>query len=224
MSALRFHHRPSEQGGIAILLALTLITLMGAMVLSLSRDTLRDVAIVGNEAIGRKAAEAADAGVDWAVMWAQGTGGPGERQVVLDAVNDLSYAIADHSLWIPGTDATLNTQGTGNYSPAGYLRVYIDPNPGSTDMIMDNSNYAQTSNVRQQFNLEVRYLAPYPLADTSALSQSKSTGGGSTGAERHYFLIRSVGRANIYTDPNDTSSPVLWSFLGRREALVDIVF
>lgn len=215
--------RHSERGGVTILLALILLTTMGVMVFSLSRDSLREVAITGNESLGRKAAEAADSGIDWTVMWGLGNGSSTDQAAISNAIYQLSTAIGDPTLRTQGTDATLNTQGTGYMSNTGtgILRTYIYPSTQGQDLNPSTSNYTQQSVVQQAMELEVRYLGPYPLPNTGGISISKSGGGGATGSQRFFFLIRSTGRANVNpTSPSFTSAAQ--SFIARRDAIVDI--
>lgn len=210
--------RSGEHGGITILLALVLLTMLGAMVFSLGRDSLREIAITGNESLGRKASEAADSGIDWAIMWGQGNGATTDQTAVRQAIDTLSYAIADANLRTTGPDGTANTQGSGYMSDSGsgILRAYIYPSSTASDLSLTTSGYTQTSVVKQAMELEVRYLGPYPLANTGALTASKVTGGGNTGAQRFFFLVRSTGRANV----GNTGQ----SFIAKRDAIVDITF
>jgi hypothetical protein len=217
MSPLR-SSRSHEQGGITILLALVLLTMLGAMVFGLGRDSLREIAITGNESIGRKAAEAADSGIDWTIMWGQGNGASADQASVRQAIDTLSYAIADATLRTSGPDGTANTHGSGYMSDtgSGILRAYVYPSSTTSDLSLSTAGYTQTSVVQQAMELEVRYLGPYPLANTGALTASKVTGGGNTGAQRYFFLVRSTGRANV----GNTGQ----SFIAKRDAIVDITF
>lgn len=210
--------RRQEAGGITILLALVLLTLLGAMVFGLGRDSLREIAITGNESLGRKAAEAADSGIDWTVMWGLGNGTTADQQAVYSAINQLSLAIADPALRTQGTDATTNSKGTGYMSNTGtgILRAYIYPSTAGVDLSPSTAGYTQQSVVQQAMETEVRYLGPYPLANTGAITSSKTSGGGSTGSRRFFFLVRSTGRANV----GNTGQ----SFIARRDAIVDITF
>lgn len=64
--------RPSrfdEVGGITIIVALVLISVMGAAAVGLSRSSIRELAITGTLVQGTKADKAADAGLDWFVTW-----------------------------------------------------------------------------------------------------------------------------------------------------------
>lgn len=209
--------RRHERGGIAILLALVLLTLMGAMIFGLGRDSLREIAMTGNESIGRKAAEAADSGIDWTVMWALGNGTTPDQAAIRTALDTLSKAIADPTLRTTGTDATLNSRGSGYMNvDTGILRTYVYPDSTTSDLSLSNAGYSQTSEVQQAMEVEIRYLGPYPLANTGALTAGKASGGGATGAQRYFFLVRSTGRANIGTAGQ--------SFTARRDAIVDITF
>lgn len=214
--------RRRQSGGITILLALTLLAVMGSMAFGLSRNSLREIAITGNESTGRKAAEASEAGMDWGVMWMLGNGITTEQLAINAAVKNLVRAIDDPTQRVLGTDATLSVTGTGTLSPNGYLRSYIYPASSSSDMYLSTSGLSQTtSQARESFNLEVRYLGPNPLDNTSAITTSKASGGGATGAQRYFFLIRSIGRANIYTDPTNVSGTPLYSFVAQRECIVE---
>jgi len=219
--------RARERGGVTILLALILLTTMGVMVFSLSRDSLREIAITGNESLGRKAAESADSGIDWTVMWgldSRGIAGT-DKQAVFNAVNQLSLAIADPTLRVQGVDGTLNTQGTGymSNSGTGILRAYVYPSTSGTDLNPSTANYTQKSVVQQAMEIEVRYLGPYPLGNTGAISSSKASGGGATGSQRFFFLVRSTGRANV-NPGNQLFTSASQSFVARRDAIVDITF
>ncbi|WP_243324547.1 hypothetical protein [Geothrix sp. SG200] len=209
--------RNREKGGIAILLALVLLTLMGAMIFGLGRDSLREISITGNESLGRKASEAADSGIDWTIMWGLGNGASPDQAAIHKAIDDLSKAIADPTLRTSGIDGTLNTQGTGYMNKdTGVLRAYIYPASTTSDLSFSNAGYTQSSVVQQAMELEVRYLGPYPLANTGALTAGKASGGGATGAQRYFFLVRSTGRANVGATGQ--------SFVARRDAIVDITF
>jgi hypothetical protein len=209
--------RHQERGGITILLALVLLTMLGAMVFGLGRDSLREIAITGNESLGRKAAEAADSGIDWTIMWGMGNGISADQEAVQTAIDTLSRAIADPTLRTAGADGTMNTQGSGYMNvDTGILRAYIYPASTTSDLSFSNAGYTQSSVVQQAMELEVRYLGPYPLANTGALTASKASGGGATGAQRFFFLVRSTGRANV----GNTGQ----SFAARRDAIVDITF
>lgn len=210
-------NRRHERGGIAILLALVLLTLMGAMIFGLGRDSLREIAITGNESIGRKAAEAADSGIDWTIMWGMGNGTSADQTAIRTAIDTLSQAIADPTLRTSGVDGTMNLRGTGYMNQnTGILRAYVYPTSTTSDLSFSNAGYTQSSVVQQAMEVEVRYLGPYPLANTGALTAGKSSGGGATGAQRYFFLVRSTGRANV----GDTGQ----SFAARRDAIVDITF
>lgn len=62
--------RDPQAGGIAIVVALILLGVMGAAAFSLSRNTIRELAISGTVIQGTKAESAADAGLDWFMLWA----------------------------------------------------------------------------------------------------------------------------------------------------------
>jgi hypothetical protein len=119
----------SQQGGMTIIMALVLVSVLGAAVFSLSRNVVRELSMGGTAIQGEKAAAAADAGLDWAIVWAQGcisnvvyTGAnqtPINGQLAL--VNGLKNGLAGVNLGLPITihgaaDATMTIDngGAGN--------------------------------------------------------------------------------------------------------------
>ena len=58
-----------ERGGITILVALILLGMMTLGAFAMAKNSLREVAVTGNTWQAAKAAEAADAGLDWFVVW-----------------------------------------------------------------------------------------------------------------------------------------------------------
>jgi hypothetical protein len=70
--------KASQRGGMALLLALTLLVIMTAAALGASRDVVRELSLCGDGLQGDLAACAADAGVDWFLAWCSGDG-PGRE-------------------------------------------------------------------------------------------------------------------------------------------------
>jgi type II secretory pathway component PulK len=64
-----WNKRPYERGGIAIMVALILITLLTVMSLSLARSSIREIAITGTSYRATQTNVTGDSGLDWAVTW-----------------------------------------------------------------------------------------------------------------------------------------------------------
>jgi type II secretory pathway component PulK len=64
-----WNKRSHERGGIAILVALILITLLTVMSVSLARSSIREIAISGTSYRATQTNVTGDSGLDWAVTW-----------------------------------------------------------------------------------------------------------------------------------------------------------
>ena len=200
MTTRAHQNRSGEQGGIAILVALILLSIMSVGAFGLSRNTLRDIAITGNETVGRKAFEAADSGLDWVIVWGNSHSTPvtTAQTTLRTQIDTILDAIDNVPLRVVGTDATSNTTGSGNTSSVtGTYRVYLDSATLQSDLVASTANYKQVSSVVPAFDLELRFLGFYP------------------GTKKSLWMVRSTGRANIGATGQ--------SFLSSREALVELV-
>lgn len=200
MTTRAYQTRQGEQGGIAILVALILLSIMSVTAFGLSRNSLREIAITGNESVGRKAFEAADSGLDWVITW----GHPGATPVstaqttLRTQMNAILDAIDNSSMRVLGADATSSTAGSGNTSNVtGTYRVYLNSATLQSDLVASTANYKQSTVVVPAFDLEVRFLGFYP------------------GTKKSVWMVRSMGRANVGTTGQ--------SFLSSREALLEYV-
>lgn len=61
--------RPAERGGITILVVLSLLVLITAAAVGMSRNSMRELMIVGSSRQAANVRQAADAGLDFAVLW-----------------------------------------------------------------------------------------------------------------------------------------------------------
>lgn len=201
-----------EQGGITILLALSLVVLMGAMAFTINREVLRELSITGNESVGRKASEAANSGVDWGITWAYSNGSSADQLAIRAAFLALVDAVDQEGARVVGVDASPNVKGTGNTSPVGYHRIYMYHDATSTDLLHSKTGYTQDTVVQQAFDLEIRYLGSVPLASGGAITTSKDQ---QAGNKRYYFLFRSLGRADIGSTGQ--------SFIAQRDAITEYI-
>jgi len=138
-SALAFQSR--QQGGLTIIMALVLVSVLGAAVFSLSRNVVRELSMGGTVIQGEKAAAAADAGLDWVIIWGQGyiSGG------VYAASNPTpTYG---QSALVTGLTSAMGGSNTG-------LPITIHGAADAT-MTLDNGGAANTT---QNFDIELRCL------------------------------------------------------------------
>ncbi len=63
------YRRPSESGGITIVVALMLLILLTTAAVGMSRNALRDIVTVGFGRQGAMARNVAESGVEWAIYW-----------------------------------------------------------------------------------------------------------------------------------------------------------
>lgn len=130
-----------QEGGLTIIMALVLVGVLGAATFSLSRNVVREMSMGGNVMLGEKAAAAADAALDWVIVWSQGQ------------VNSADYTAAN-----PTTGQTALVTGISNAMNGINTDVPIVIS-GASDAAMriDNGGAAGTT---QTFDVEVRYLGP----------------------------------------------------------------
>lgn len=194
------HSRKAEQGGLTILVAIILLSVATVAAIGLSRDSIREALITGNEGTGRKAYEMADSGLDWVVTW-------GSPYVVLQS--DAAKDVAEKSLLTGMSnllDAIDNESLRGSYMDAtGTLNLKLLGSTTGGSMVPKTTTWLQGSAVKPSFDVEVRYLGPYELANTGRGPLIKNT--------RSLWLVRSSGFATVGTMP----------FVSRREATVDYI-
>ncbi|HJU84610.1 MAG TPA: hypothetical protein VJ600_10400 [Holophagaceae bacterium] len=220
MTTLHRSSRKHEQGGIAILIALTLLSVMTIAAFAVSSDSLREINITGTESTGRKASEAADSGIDWVVAWSNPDAltfpSSGAEKSIQLAMGDLINALETQPA-STSTDPQPNDPFQSDYTSyrilnttTGSLRVFLrsgDSAYQNTSMQMAKKGdvgFQQDTVVQQAFDVEIRYLGP-SLINTSSGQKAKKRG--------TLFMIRTVGRANI----GQTGQ----SFIAKREVLVD---
>lgn len=202
--------RAAEAGGITILLALILLAVMTVAAFGLSRNTLREIAITGNEAIGRKTFETADSGLDWIITWGNPYATPATpAQTQLNVAMNLALDALDNpGLQTVGDDSELDRiTGTSNVGPEGSYRVFLHPENASisgSDLSVDQTNAKQVSELKPSYDLEARYLRVLPSLSTSLLATQGKT---------YLWLVRSRGRVQV-----GDSGQV---FLSRREAVME---
>ena len=205
--------RASERGGITIIIALVLIIVMSLAAFSLSRNSIREMASAGSIIQGDKASAAADAGLDWFVVWSH----PDNVSLAManpSAIgnNALAKAITDIKSpnWYTAlsNDNLLASTASNRAWDMAALVTSQESQMASNDMVFDNSANAtvlQSKNntgnpVVQRFDLQVRFLGFQPVV---------LTGGG--------------GNASGGTNPNAISSQdTAWQVTSTGNAAVPI--
>lgn len=190
MSAQNQHRIRRESGGIAILLALVLLSIAAVTSVSLSRTALREALITSNESTGRKAYEMADSGLDYLITWSN-TG----YAAAPDAT--AKTLAANYQTLLNAIDPANNTF-TG-MSADGSIKMTMLASAVGGDLTPGTTGYLQSNSVvTPAFDLELWYLG-HPFATP------KSKGSA-------FYMARSTGRSNIGTTGQ--------SFISLREALV----
>lgn len=172
--------RPRERGGVTILLALILLIVMGAAALGLNRNTLRELAMVGNLVQGEKAGAVADAGLDWVIIWGQGAW-----------MKEPDFASAHATGNQAALVATLKTAvRTGQTTPWTL----------AADATMTMAGKSGTTTTAQSFDLSIQPLGALTGQGTAASSNNNEASGNTdpnSGFLRStQWLITSVGKAN----------------------------
>lgn len=221
-----FHDR--QKGGMAIILALILLSIMGASAFSLTGHSLREIATTGNESTGQKASESADAAIDWVIVWSNPksiydaagvlrTDGTAVQNSLRASMDYLINAIDLAAAQTVGTDPKASSAAGSGYAAygnvsdtSGTMRVFFRSldYPG-TEMYLakqGSTGFSQTSDVVQSFDTEIRYLGR-PLGNRASGYKAQTKG--------RLFLLSSIGRATV----GNTGQ----SFIARREALMDYI-
>jgi Tfp pilus assembly protein PilX len=216
--------RNREQGGIAILTVLMLLVLATVVAFAMGRVTIRELAVSGTTWQGAKASEAAEAGLDWFILWSnpdnQNLAAERHRQNLVEALTRLNA----QSTW---SDPSINTYllDSGKTWDRA-VRIPSSETDTDSDMVFANSgtgfrqSSATTGNsVVQSFELTLRYLGT-PLINTVSSGTGSTTGVGSgkTGRQLNLYQLQSTGRASVPIGGSD-----YMRFLAHREMFVTVV-
>lgn len=193
--------KQSQQGGLTIVMALVLVAVLGAATFSLSRNVVRELSMSGTVVQGEKAASAADAGLDWVIVWGQGH------------VDDAQYVTAS-----PAAGQKTLVQGI-NDAMAGINTGAPIVISGDSDATMRVNTLASAATT-QTFDVELRFMgvgwgnAPIGGAggdsNNAGASNNKKAGGGSSTPVGWRAIV--TGKAT----PNGSSSQV---YQAQREVV-----
>lgn len=193
----------SQQGGLTIIMALVLVGVMGAAAFSLSRNAIRELSMAGTIVQGGKAGAAADAGLDWVIIWAQGS-------VSKSAFDGASPVTGELTLYTKMNDILGSTTG---HFPATLV--------GSADPAM-TLDHGGTAPSKQDFDIEIRYLGDLPATsvpgseNSSNSAASGNTQGGASSFPDHVWRMVSTGRAT----PNGTTQ----TYTAQRELMATVPY
>ncbi len=133
-------HR-SEAGGVTILVVLTLLALLTVAAMGMSRNSLREIMIVGSSRQAANVRQTADAGLEFAVLWSNPSNTP------------VGASSSDYQ-----TQARLLLQ---NQELQGTYQSVSGGAPTTDTILYENADY------RQAFNLQLLRLGKLPAAKTS---------------------------------------------------------
>ena len=202
-----------QRGGITIVVALVLIVLMSLAAFSMSRNSIRELATSGSILQGGKATEAANAGLDWYVVWSQ----PDNAQAALSsstatgnqnlakAMRDLTTYGANWYGALSSDSLLASTSSSRNWDMAAAI-TSNESQTATNDMVFDNTaagvvKQAGNNNgnpVVQRFDLFVRYLGVVQSSVSSTgNAASGGTAAGSSSPGERYYQVVSTGNAAV---------------------------
>jgi type II secretory pathway pseudopilin PulG len=115
--------RPSEAGGITIVVALMLLVLLTIAAVAMSRNSLRDIVTSGFTRQGAMARNAADSGIEWGIYWIDLENSATAGVTALKLANLKAGLLLDPTLSGKARDVDTFVPGTSNpndtYSPGG---------------------------------------------------------------------------------------------------------
>ncbi|NTW84662.1 MAG: hypothetical protein HGB30_00705 [Holophagaceae bacterium] len=112
------YRRPSEAGGITIILALMLLVLLTVAAVGMSRNALRDITAVGFGRQGAMARNVADSGLEWAIHWLDPENGKVANEGSALHLTNLKAALLQ-DLTLAGVAKAVQAGNPTNYSPGG---------------------------------------------------------------------------------------------------------
>lgn len=212
--------RRSELGGITILTTLGLLVLLTVMIFSLGKNSLRELTVTGTTWQAAKASEAAEAGLDWFVLWANPDNASSatafKRDQFLSALQQLN---AGGGAWM--NNSYHQPAATKDWDRSAVLES--QPTETTSDMVFANSGtgFSQSSSttgnqVVQSFDVFFRYLGT-PLVPTvsSGAGSPAGPGSGQTGRALILYQVQATGKASI-----PIGSAAYMTYRAHRESYV----
>ena len=122
--------RPSEAGGITIVVALMLLVLLTVAAVAMSRNSLRDIVTSGFTRQGAMARNVADSGIEWSIYWIEQENSATAGVTALKMANlsdgllndtTLSGRARDVTSFVPGTSSSNDIYAPGGTPPADLM-------------------------------------------------------------------------------------------------------
>jgi hypothetical protein len=112
------YRRPSEAGGITIILALMLLVLLTVAAVGMSRNALRDIVTVGFGRQGAMARNVADSGLEWSIHWLDPENGKVANEGSALHLTTLKAALLQDPT-LAGVAKAVQAGDPTDYSPGG---------------------------------------------------------------------------------------------------------
>ena len=181
-----------ERGGITILVALILLGMMTLGAFAMAKNSLREIAVTGNTWQAAKAAEAADAGLDWFVVWTH-------------PANSAAASTTQRTNLVAGLRAIEDeTDPPPAGKPWDRSITLVSADADITDDLVFNTARADVSQSKssgnattQAFDLTVRYLGEEPASLTTGTTVFDAGKGGKKPARDLKWQAQGEGRASI---------------------------
>jgi|GEM_PF-461794 len=196
-----FHLRRSEQGGVTILTVLGLLVLLSVLSFNLGKNSLRELTSTGTVWQATKASEAAEAGLDWFLLW---TNKDNWSNATSQGRNTLVTAFQQMNT--TGSWQSMTNIST-TYPNDRNVLIRSTELDANSDMVLSNTDatyylQAATGNVTvQSFDIGFRYLGDPGVAIISgAAGGSGNTAGnttGRTGQNVNLYQVVSRGKASV---------------------------
>ncbi len=183
------HRLRRQRGGMTIVMALILLVVLSLAAFSLSRNAIRELTTSGHLIQGDKAAEAADAGLDWYLVWslpanttlAYSTTASVGNNTLAKALTDLTAL--DWHTRLANDGLLLNTSSSMDWDRAALVSSQ-EGQTASNQMVFDNTSSSAVyqaknsggSPVVQRFDLQIRWLGKDDLSLTGTASGSNGSG------------------------------------------------
>lgn len=211
----------SQRGGITIVMALILLTVMGAGAFTLSQNTLRELAITGSVSQQAKAENAADAGLDWFVVWAH------PENVIATA---SASATSGHAYMAKNMLDILRGSSVTSFTVTSSENNARDAS-SVDDLVFDNNatplsqKFSGGNQVVQAIDVNVRWLGTIDIPLTGGGGNaSGGTNPNAVNAKELIWLARSTGRASVDPDPTSSDGNRFIRYRSTREMIASSLF
>lgn len=201
-----------QRGGMTIVMALILLAVMSLAAFSLSRNAIRELSTTGHVIQGGKASEAADAGLDWFIVWSLppnmtlsiATPGATGSYNLARALSDIADNWPNFYAPLQADGLLAYTSASRNWDPAALI-TSTESQTTSNDMAFDNTSASAVyqaknsggSPVVQRFDLLVRFLGQERVKETGLSSGGPIGLNTPTAGQNNLWQVMSTGYAAV---------------------------